>query len=51
MNMVGTPCSAGAALGRDGLQHRQRIEAFAGITMQARWVRQARLPSTMPKQW
>ena len=28
MNMVGTPCSAGAALVVDGLQHGERLEAF-----------------------
>ena len=41
----------GAALRRDRVQRGLRLEAAAGMTMQAPCVVQARLPSTMPKQW
>ena len=42
----------GAALGLDRLQRRAAGRSLgAGMTMVAPWVTQARLPSTMPKQW
>ena len=51
MNMVGTPyrevhrsaCTAASAAAGS--------KPGDGMTMQAPWVVQARLPSTMPKQW
>ena len=51
MNIVGTPYSDVQRSACDGLQDRERVERLAGTTMQAPCDVQARLPSTMPKQW
>ena len=51
MNIVGTPYSDVHRSCCDGAQRRGRVEAGAGITMQAPCVVAPRLPITMPKQW
>ena len=51
MNIVGTPYSEVQRSACDRLQHGSGSNASPGTTMHAPWVVQARLPSTIPKQW
>ena len=51
MNMVGTPYSAVQRSASTAASAATGSNASPGMTMQAPWVVQARLPRTMPKQW
>ncbi len=51
MNMVGTPYSEVQRSAWTACRVWAGSKPGAGITMQAACVVQARLPSTMPKQW
>ena len=50
MNMVGTPYSAVQRSASTASQHRQRVEALAGIDHGGAVGDAGELPSTMPKQ-
>ena len=51
MNIVGTPCRPVQRSAATVSSVASASKPSPGITMQAPWVTQARLPSTMPKQW
>ncbi len=51
MNIVGTPYSEVQASSATAARVASGSKAGAGMTIAAPWEVQARLPSTMPKQW
>ena len=51
MNMVGTPCRPVQRSSDTACRVAIGSKPSPGCTMQLPWVTQARLPSTMPKQW
>ncbi len=51
MNMVGTPCRPVHRSACTASNVATGSNPSDGLTMQEPWVTQARLPSTMPKQW